>query len=276
MIPAHAVYSTAWRRRCRAQIQVRRTGRVTAERRPKQHLPYRHRAASDVSAHKVRVHLFKRSGRHTAPRQHAVAEPRSKPLDLRVNSAFHLGAPGHVEPRSIRNVTIRPQHMLARRRARSIEKRRLCNQHERPLRFPAMCDGVLCLCDFFEGSAQVHCNRSPALRCAPRNRLRKRVIDLERARPMLEPLECSPISRCKPVAGNRSQLSRRGVEKHERKTLLQLAERFRVNSARRVYRSAKRNQLANKCVRNAVRAAAWNRPPHRMEGCSKNQSYCRR
>src|SRR5580658_9377464 len=85
-------------------------------------------------------------GRHCdMPGDYAIAKPRRKTLDLR------LDAPGHVERRALRYMAVGPGDVFPGRRARWVEYCRLREQHKRVLRMPPLQDalpgfGHLCKC----------------------------------------------------------------------------------------------------------------------------------
>ena len=84
--------------------------------------------APDVAADEVRVTRFESAGVITERAEHAVAKSRREAFDLA------LDAPSMSTVDPVRHVAIAPRDVLARRRARRIEQRRLAEQHERPIR----------------------------------------------------------------------------------------------------------------------------------------------
>ena len=169
-------------------------------------------------------------------------------------------------------MTISPQHLFSLGRARWIKKRRLRRQHKGLFGFAPIGHGEFGRRDFLERSAQVHRDRSPAIRCAPRNRLGERVIDFERARRELEPFQFTFVFRRKALAGNRNQLPRRGVEKHQLAARFQLAECRRIDAAGGVHCSAQRLQVANERLGDGLRASARNGPSDRVNGDPEHPS----
>ena len=216
----------------------------------KKELPHRECSAADVTAHKIRVHLFKQYGRKSTPRHHAITKSRCEALDLRFDARCHI------EVRPIGNVTIRPEHVFAGRGPRRVIEGGLRNQHERLLGTPSICHRSFRCCDLFERAAKVQTDRAGALRRLPRNRLRKSVIDLECARALFELLERAPVSSLQTFACQCDQMARRGIAQGERVFGVQLAQCVSVNAARRVDNAAQSFKVRNQCLRNGAGPAA--------------------
>ena len=142
------------------------------------------------------------AGARNVPCQHAIAESRSKALDLR------LDALRHVERGSVGHMTIGPQNMFSFGRTRWIVERGLRYQHKRLFGFAAIGNFGFGSRNLLKRSAQVNRDCPMAICRAPRNRLRKSVIDLERSRRALEPLQLAFVFGRKPLARDFNQLTR--------------------------------------------------------------------
>ena len=107
MEAAHTVDGTSRRRRGRTQIKIGRTRGVSAQGWPEEDLAHGECAAGNVAADKIGVHSLKPRGRKCAAGKDAVTEAGGKALDL------GFDATGHVDGRSIGDVAVGPQYMLA-------------------------------------------------------------------------------------------------------------------------------------------------------------------
>src|SRR5690242_19093924 len=115
MITAHAMHAASRWGGCRTQINVPCRGGVVTPCRSKQKLTKVHRAACNVASHQVRIHAFELLRRERSPRQSALAEARSKALNLNFQSLEH------VYLRPVGDVTISPRRVFACGGARGIE-----------------------------------------------------------------------------------------------------------------------------------------------------------
>ena len=112
-------------------------------------------------------HGFERQRAESASRQHAIAEARREPFDLRFDAI------GHVLRGAVGNVAVGPQHMPAVWRARGIKKRGLRNQHEGPLGHSPMRNSILRGGYFFQRSAEMDRDGAAAFGGTPGNSLYK-------------------------------------------------------------------------------------------------------
>ena len=74
---------------------------------PEQKVPDIHDSACYIAAHEISIHAFEVSWGKDTPRQNAVAESGSEPLDL------ILEFRKHVYVRTVGHVTVRPRSVLA-------------------------------------------------------------------------------------------------------------------------------------------------------------------
>src|SRR5262249_58835520 len=112
-------------------------------------LPQVEAAAGDVAADVVRVVCLKLGRGRLRERQDSLPEARGKPLDLTEDRL------GHLRGGAVRDVAVRPDGVLARRRAGGVEQAVLREQHERPGMDLAACCGGLRRLDLLESPAQV-------------------------------------------------------------------------------------------------------------------------
>src|ERR1700730_18356109 len=84
-------------------------------------------SASDVAAYQISVHTFEVGGRKDTPRQNAVSESWSKPLNLILQFLKH------VYFRTIRDMTIRPRGVFPCGSAGAIEQTWLSRQNKGPI-----------------------------------------------------------------------------------------------------------------------------------------------
>src|ERR1700691_2893150 len=116
MIATHAMHSPSGRSRRGANVNISRRSGIMPPRRSKQKLTNVGRAATNISSYEVRVHALKIGRRKNAPRQNAVAEAGSEPINLILQFLKHThgGAVGHM--------TICPRRMFTRRSPCAVEK----------------------------------------------------------------------------------------------------------------------------------------------------------
>ncbi len=111
----------------------------------------------------------------------------------------------HVGGRRVRHVAVRPRHVLARRRARRIEERRLRQEHEGPLGDASLpCRRAPTRAISAKAAAQMHGAALRARRRAPRDRRIERPIHFEHAHAVPIALELAPVPRRQSVAGDRA------------------------------------------------------------------------
>src|SRR5271156_4360125 len=179
MVAAHAVNSSARRGRRRAEVKIPQRSCILADTRSEKNLPHRHRPTADVASDKVGVPRLQgcRGGDMTA--KNAIAETRSKALDLIFNPFLHIHARSEDSP--IRHMTVSPRDVFARRSASRVEEARLRHQYKRPLGMLPMSHRPLRLGNLLERPADMDGNRSQAFPRPPGNRLRERIVNLKRA-----------------------------------------------------------------------------------------------
>src|SRR5271154_5190042 len=116
MVAAHAVNSSTGRGGRRAEIKIRRRGRVLADTWPKEHLPHRHRSSADVAADQVGIPRLQAGRCRNMPGEHAIPKARSEALDLIFNPLRHIYS------RPIRHMAVSPRNVFTRRSARRVEE----------------------------------------------------------------------------------------------------------------------------------------------------------
>src|SRR5260370_20666914 len=100
-------------------------------------------------------------------------------------------------------MAIGPEDVSVIRCARSIEERRLRDEHKRSLGVLVVSDSIFCLGDLFERPTEMHGDGATACRCPPRDGLRECVIQFEGTRAILKSLKCTPVCGQEAIACNR-------------------------------------------------------------------------
>ena len=179
------------------QMNRPRVGRRVRHRpqgRPEEQLPQRHLAAVDVAADQVRrCGARSRAGPIVWRADDPVAEARREPLDLGLDPL------GHVDGAAVRNVAVAPGDVLALPApgsGRTASAGRAAPAGARPAR-PAHSASAAGH-DLLHRAAQVDRPCPGHLRRAPGDRAIQRPIHLERAEPVLEPLQLRAVRRRQP------------------------------------------------------------------------------
>src|SRR5260370_38626356 len=102
-------------------------------------------------------------------------------------------------------MAIGPEDVSVIRCARSIEERRLRDEHKRSLGVLVVSDSIFCLGDLFERPTEMHGDGGTACRCPPGDGLGECAIPSEGTRAILKPLRAGPGCR-------QAGLSARGAE----------------------------------------------------------------
>src|SRR5581483_11522075 len=134
------------------------------------------------------------------PHQNGVTEARGESLDLSFDSSRH------VDRRPARHMAVGPDNVLAVRRARGAEQRRLRQENKRALRMLSESHFAFRGGHFLERATHMHCSGTAAQLSRPGNRLGERVIDFENARSVSEALEPMAIGSWKLITGDAQQL----------------------------------------------------------------------
>ena len=105
--------------------------------------------------------------------ENTIAKTGRESLDLRFDLVRHIRAAVG------RNVTVRPERMLAARRARFIEQTLLRDQHEGPLGNFSVRNLALRRRNFVNAAAEMNCSCATTSFGFPWDRLPQRIIDFE-------------------------------------------------------------------------------------------------
>src|ERR1051326_885141 len=127
-------------------------------------------AAIDVAADEVRIKSFHLRGRERTACENARAKAWCETFNL------ILDAIGHIDRRTVWDVTIGPQRVLTFRRARRVEQRRLREQHERTIRTLPLPDRRLGFFDLRQRTTEMNRRCLLTLCRAPRHWTIKRRV----------------------------------------------------------------------------------------------------
>src|ERR1700691_5817428 len=188
MIAAHAMHSSSGRSGRGANVNISRRSGVMSPRRSKQKLTNVSRAASDISSYEVRVHALKIGRRKNAPRQNAIAEAGSEPINLILQflKHTHRGAVGHM--------TISPRRMFTRGSACAVEKTGLGQQNEWMVGIVSRSYCLFRRGNLIKASAQVHRRCSETFGSFPGNRCAQRVIYFENTGSVAKSPQLLPVT----------------------------------------------------------------------------------
>src|SRR2546430_4547283 len=152
VVSTHAVHARPRRRRRRTQIDPldRRRVRIEARDGTEEQLRRVTCPAADVAAHEIGVPRLELTRPHRMTADDAIAKAGREPLDL----PFHPLP--HVDRRAVGYMTITPERLPTRRRARLVEATCLHRQHVRTLRYPSLPHFALAECDLVHRSAEMH------------------------------------------------------------------------------------------------------------------------
>src|SRR6266567_8544449 len=219
-VATHAVHACArWRRR-RTDVQPgeRRAVRNESRSWTCKQLSERVCAPGDVAADEVRVLAFQVARIPRRAGENTLTEAGREAFDL------SLDALAHVERRSVWNMAVHPGGVLTGGRARFVEHALLREQDKGAFRVPSFPRGPLRVGNLVERAAEVDCSRFCDFGRTPRDRPVECIVELERTRTVAPPLEPTSVAVWQQIAGERNELSRSHVAKHEL-AARQIAER---------------------------------------------------
>jgi hypothetical protein len=175
--------------------------------------------------------------------KNTIAKTGRESLDLRFDLIRHIRAA--VE----RNMTVRPERVLAARRARFVEQTLLRNQHERTVRNFAARNFTFIRRDFVNVAAEMNCSRLPASSGFPWDRFAQRIIDFENSRRVPKSFQSAAISPWQFLTGNSQKFPGRNVQKN-RSRFREIAEI--IDTTIYFDFSPKLTQMSGKRVRNLL------------------------
>ena len=267
--PAHPVDSAPGRCRRRTEEEIRCTGLVGQSGWSEEELAHRHGSAADIATKQVRIHPLEDCRRRYMAGQNTIAKAWRKTLNLRLN------ARSHVHGGSIRDVAIGPERVLTQRSARWIKKRWLRRQHKGPLGMMSLHYRTLRIGDLIERAAEMNGDGAPALCRLPRDRLGKRIVNLEDSRSGFEPLHQHAEARRKAVVRDGNKLSWRSIKERQRIPPIPLMERPRVDAPRSLDLASDALQIPYERPGDGLRSAMWNGPANLVRCCPEHQGDCR-